>query len=72
MNRQGAFRFSAIAAIALVLLPSHLGAQQGTLKQQLVGAWTIVSWQGTAPNGTTREIANPKGRRAIRAGDRAR
>ena len=61
MNRQGTFRFSAIAAIALALLPSHLGAQQGSLRQQLVGAWTIVSWQDTAPNGTTREITNPKG-----------
>jgi hypothetical protein len=61
MNRQSAFTFSAIAAIALALLPSHLSAQQGTLRQQLLGAWTIVSWQGTAPNGTTREITNPKG-----------
>ena len=61
MNRQNAFGFCAIAAIALALLPSHLGAQQGTLRQQLVRAWTIVSWQGTAPNGTTREITNPKG-----------
>ena len=61
MNRQSAFTFSAIAAIALALLPIHLSAQQGTLRQQLVGAWTIVSWQGTAPNGTTREITNPKG-----------
>ena len=61
MNPQGACRFPAIAAIALVLLPSNLAAQQSTLKQQLVGAWTIVSWQETAPNGTTREITNPKG-----------
>jgi hypothetical protein len=61
MNRQGAFRFSAIAAIVLALLPSPLGAQQGALRQQLVGAWTIVSYQGTDPNGKTREITNPKG-----------
>jgi hypothetical protein len=61
MNRQGAFGFSAIAAIALALLPSHLGAQQGTLRQLLVGAWTIVSYQGTDPNGKTRELTNPKG-----------
>ena len=60
MNRQNAFRFSAIAAIGLALLPANVSAQQG-IAQQLVGAWTIVSWQDTAPNGTKREITNPKG-----------
>jgi hypothetical protein len=43
------------------LLPTHLHAQQGTLKDQLVGTWTIVSWEEIAPNGTKRQIANPKG-----------
>jgi hypothetical protein len=61
MNPRSAFTLSAIAALGLALLPGHLNAQQRTLTQQLVGAWTIVSWQSTAPNGTTREIANPKG-----------
>jgi hypothetical protein len=61
MNPQSAFTFSAIAAIGLALLPGNLSAQPGTLTQQLVGAWTIVSWQGTAPDGTKREITNPKG-----------
>jgi Lipocalin-like domain len=61
MNPQNAFAFSAIAAIGLALLPGNLSAQQGTLTQQLVGAWTIVSWQDAAPNGTKREITNPKG-----------
>jgi Lipocalin-like domain len=60
MNPRNAFTFSAIAAIALALLPANVGAQQG-IAQQLVGAWTIVSWQDTAPNGTKREIKNPKG-----------
>jgi hypothetical protein len=46
---------------ALTLLPGSIVAQQGTLKEQLVGAWTIVSWQDTAPNGTKREIASPNG-----------
>jgi hypothetical protein len=41
-------------------LPANVGAQQG-IAQQLVGAWTIVSWQDTAPNGTKRELTNPKG-----------
>ena len=61
MNPRSACTFSAIAALGLALLPGSLNAQQGTLTQQLVGAWTIVSWQGTAPNGTKREITNPKG-----------
>ena len=61
MNPRSALTFSAIAAIGLALLPSNLSAQQSTPRQQLVGAWTIVSWQETAPNGTTREITNPKG-----------
>ena len=60
MNRRNAFTFSAIAAIGLALSPADLGAQQG-IAQQLVGAWTIVSWQDTAPNGTKRVITNPKG-----------
>jgi hypothetical protein len=61
VNPRNAFAFSAVAAIALALLPGDLGAQQRTLAQQLVGAWTIVSWQSAAPDGTKREIANPKG-----------
>ena len=61
MNRPGIFRLAALAALGLVLLSSSLNSQQGTLKDQLVGTWTIVSWEDIAPNGTKREIANPKG-----------
>ena len=46
---------------ALVLFPTNLNSQQGTLKDQLVGTWAIVSWEAIAPNGTKRQIANPKG-----------
>ena len=60
MNPRSAFTFSAIAAIGLALLPGNVSAQQG-IAQQLIGAWTIVSWQDTAPNGKKREITNPKG-----------
>jgi hypothetical protein len=59
MNPRSAFAFSAIAAHAL--FPSSLGAQQATLTQKLIGAWTIVSYETTAPNGAKREITNPKG-----------
>jgi hypothetical protein len=62
--------FCAVAAIALLAPPVSGGAQQGGLAQQLVGAWTIVSWQGAAPNGTKQEIANPKGVLIFDAGGR--
>jgi len=53
--------FATVAALGLALLPSNLNSQQGTLKEQLVGTWTIISWEDIAPNGTKRQITNPKG-----------
>jgi hypothetical protein len=50
-----------MAALGLALLPTNLHSQQGSLKDQLVGTWTIVSWESIAPDGTKRQIANPKG-----------
>src|SRR5215468_1646237 len=61
MNRRSIFTLATAAALGQALLPSNLNAQQGTLKEQLVGTWTIVSWEDIAPNGTKRQIANPKG-----------
>ena len=61
MNRRSIFTLATVPALALALLPSNLNSQQGTLKEQLVGTWTIVSWVDIAPNGTKRQIANPKG-----------
>jgi hypothetical protein len=61
MNRRSSFTLAAVAALGLELLPSNLNAQEGTLKERLVGTWTIVSWEEIAPNGTKRQIANPKG-----------
>jgi hypothetical protein len=42
---------------------SDARAQQKTLKEQLVGTWTLVSNDNVAPNGTRRQIfgTNPKG-----------
>jgi Lipocalin-like domain len=59
-----------LAAAGLALLPANLDAQQGTLKDQLVGTWTIVSWESIAPNGTKRNIANPKGYLILDSGGR--
>jgi hypothetical protein len=42
------------AALVIGLVPGSIVAQQGTLKQQLVGAWTYVSEETTSANGTKR------------------
>ena len=60
MNRRSIFMLATATALGLALLPSNLNSQQGSLKEQLVGTWTIVSWEDIAPNGTKRQIANPK------------
>ena len=52
----------------LALLPSSIVAQQGTLKQQLVGAWTLVSCP-TAGNGAT-QCVDPNGILILDAGGR--
>ena len=70
MNRSAIFTLATIAGLQLALLPSNLSAQQNTLKEQLVGTWTIVSWVGIAPNGTKLEIENPKGFLMFDAGGR--
>jgi Lipocalin-like domain len=61
MNRRSILTLATVPALGLALSPSNLNAQQRTLKEQLVGTWTIVSWEDIAPNGTKRQIANPKG-----------
>jgi hypothetical protein len=56
MNRRNIFTFSAIAALGLALLPGGILAQQGSLQKQLVGTWTLVSYNGTAADGTRRQL----------------
>jgi Lipocalin-like domain len=62
MNRRSIFTLSAIAALMLAALPSSV-AQQGSLRQQLVGNWTLVSYDQTAANGSKTQPfgVNPKG-----------
>ena len=43
MNRRHIFSLSVIPALAL-MLPGAAMAQQKTLKEQLAGTWTAVSW----------------------------
>jgi hypothetical protein len=61
MNR--IFSFSAAIALALALLPTAASSQQKSLKEQLVGAWTLVSIIATdkAGNKSDRRGPNPKG-----------
>ena len=63
MNQRSTFTLAAIAALALP--PSSIVAQQGTLKQQLAGSWTLVSYVSTpnSPFGV-----NPKGILILEAG----
>jgi hypothetical protein len=63
MNRRNIFAFSVVTALELALLPSGIHAQQGSLKQQLVGTWTLVSYDATAADGTRRQLSgsNAKG-----------
>jgi hypothetical protein len=57
------FSFSAALVFALAMLPTGAVSQQKTLKEQLVGAWTLVSIIATdkAGNKSDRRGPNPKG-----------
>ena len=63
MNRRSIISLSAMAALGLALLPGSTFAQQKSLREQLVGTWTVVSWEQTTKDGSKlqRFGANPKG-----------
>jgi hypothetical protein len=62
MNSHHLIGFSAVTALALAMPGSALG-QQKSLKDQLVGTWTLTTWEQTRPDGSKlqRFGANPKG-----------
>jgi len=74
MNRRSIISISAMTALGLALLPGSAVAQQGTLKQQLVGTWTLVSCEAAPwcvnPNGTL--MLDAGGRYAIMTAARGR
>jgi hypothetical protein len=72
MNRRTVISLSAITALGLTLLPGSAVAQQKTLKEQLVGSWTLVSDEATPPTGPKRQDfgANPRGILILDAGGR--
>jgi hypothetical protein len=63
MNRRNIVSISAFMALGLALQPGSAVSQQKTLKDQLIGSWTLVSNDNVAPDGTKRQIfgPNPKG-----------
>jgi Lipocalin-like domain len=62
MNRRHVFTLSVIPVLALILT-SAAEAQQKTLKEQLAGTWTVVSWEQIGKDGNKFERfgANPQG-----------
>lgn len=63
MKWRNIFGLSAIMAFGLALLPGSALSQGKSLKEQLVGAWTLVSAVDTLPDGSKSEPwgPNPKG-----------
>ena len=61
--KQHVIGLSAAMALGLALLPGSAASQQKSLKDQLVGTWTIVSWEQVRPdNSKFRRFGdNPKG-----------
>jgi hypothetical protein len=62
MKRLSVLSLSAMLAMGLASLPSSTVAQQKSLKEQLVGAWTLISCNNTTANGDKAPYCvNPKG-----------
>ena len=60
MYRRHILSLPMIAALGLALLPGSALAQQKSIKDQLVGTWTIVSNESTAPDGKKSQLFGPK------------
>jgi hypothetical protein len=52
MNRRNIFSLSAISALGLAMLPGSADAQQKTLKEQIVGTWSVSLGSKRAPMAT--------------------
>ena len=72
MNRRSILSISAMTVLGLAVLPGSAVAQQKTLKELLVGTWTLVSYDATPANGTKErpDGANPRGMLIFEAGGR--
>ena len=63
MNRPSILGIAAMAALGLAVLSGSVVAQQKSLKEQLVGTWTLVSTDQVRPDGSKLKQfgANPTG-----------
>lgn len=63
MNRRNILSLSAITALGFAILPGNALAQTKSIKDQLVGAWTVTSQEQIRKDGSKVERfgANPKG-----------
>ena len=63
MNWRNILSLSAIMALGLALVPGNAVSQQKSLKDQLVGTWTVTSQEQVRKDGSKVErfSANPKG-----------
>jgi hypothetical protein len=55
MNRRSILSISAVTVLGLAFVPSKAVSQQKSLRDQLVGAWVLVSQEFTSADGTKRE-----------------
>ena len=72
MNRRNILGVSVMALLGVAFVVGDVFAQQKTLKEQLVGAWALVSEEITPSTGVKRQDfgANPKGILILDAGGR--
>lgn len=63
MNRRNILGLSAITGLGLALLPTTSFSQQKPLAEQIVGTWTLVSYDGIGADGARKPFlsATPKG-----------
>jgi len=63
MKRRNVLKIFAVTLLGFAVLASNAVAQQKSLKEQLVGAWTLVSFEVTNKDGTKQQdfSPNPKG-----------
>jgi len=62
MDRRSAIGISAMTALGLALFPSGAVGQQHSMKEQLVGAWSLVSFELVRQDGSKQSTfgTNPK------------
>jgi len=63
MNRRNLLSVCVMTVLGLTLLPDNVAGQQRTLKEQIVGTWTVVSTVNVQKDGSKVDQfgANPKG-----------